>query len=232
MLSYKSFLIRLNEGLIKTFDIDKTIEILNNTLINMGWISIEKDMNTFSILLEELKNINGFDILFTSANNLGWFPSSYRLWKKNKTNTFAFRDINKFEDDIKKCDKILIYFESKFDIEIEKPNIAYHVFCDLNLNKIKKIGLIPKSLNKISSHPERIYMTKNIIDAIDIGNKLKKTNLLNDINNKYNNINYGIVEIDLSDIDVNCYMDSKYKNGFYVLSNISKNDLKFLDIVI
>ncbi|MCK9446709.1 hypothetical protein M0Q50_07610 [bacterium] len=232
MLSYKSFSIRLNEGLLKTFEIEPTIKILDNNLINMGWYSIKRDKNCFSILFDDLKSIHGFDILFTTANTLGWFPSSYRLYKKNKTNTFSFIDINKFENDIINCDKINIYFESKFDIKIKKPNVCYHVFCDLNLNKIKKIGLVPKSLNKMSSHPERIYMTNNIIDSIDIGNKLKNVNLMNDKTGKYNNINYGIVEVDLSNIDVECYKDPKYDKGFYILSNITYDKLTFLDIII
>lgn len=52
--------------------------------------------------------------------------------------------------------------ESKFDEVLKhKPNTIYHVTNINNLNKIKKIGLVPKSKNKKSHHLDRIYLTTN-----------------------------------------------------------------------
>jgi hypothetical protein len=231
MYNFKSFKLRLSEGLIKTTNISKSIEIIERNLVNMGSFTVNTNDNKFSIIFYDLKDKYGFDYILTICNNLGWFPSCFKVWMNDRTNVFSWKDLEFLISKIKKSDKVLLYFEAKFDKEISKPSLAYHVFCDLNLSKIKKFGLVPKSLNKITSHPERIYLSKTLEKSLEIGEKLKNINLFNDYN-KYKDINYGIVEIDLKNIDCKCFVDPNYPNGFYILNNIPSENLSFLSIKI
>jgi len=231
MINYKTFIIRLNEGLIKTIEIDKSIRIIERNLSEMGSFQIEKDNNKFSILFYDLKNIHGFDFIFSIINNLGWFPSSFKVWKSEKVNIFIWKNLESFISLVKDCEKVLVYFESSFDLVIQKPDFAYHTFCYLNLKNIREIGLVPKNLKKITSHPERIYLSMGIESVIDIGKKIKSRSIYNDYN-KYKDIDFGVIELNLKELDITCYKDPNYNQGFYILQNIPKEYIKIIDIII
>jgi len=192
----------LSEGLIMTHPINKSVDIIKKRFPNLN-ISIEKDGEIYiDGYMSELKN---YIPLF---NNLGYFISTY---------TINGRDwLKKLDDDIK---PLALYLEPKYDIKIsEIPNILYHSSPIKFRDKILKIGFIPKTGNKLSKHPDRIYLTDDINTAFYFGQNIKKEQ----------GEGFCIWQIDGKCI-VNLYSDINLReNGYYTLGNISPKCFKLI----
>lgn len=104
--------------------------------------------------------------------------------------------------------------------DIEKSDIFYHSTESKNIEKIQKIGLVPKSKNIRSSHPERIYLTKNI-KSIKSFIALRR--------DKDFSIKYTILEINTKDLDLKIYKDPNFKSGFFIYDNISPERIKIVE---
>lgn len=62
--------------------------------------------------------------------------------------------------------------------ETPTPALLYHATpLVIWETKIKEYGLSPKSKSILSTHPERVYFTRNVSDAIDMGRELAKQRL-------------------------------------------------------
>jgi len=112
--------------------------------------------------------------------------------------------------------EIKLRFEAKFDEEIiEKiPKILYHITPTQNVDKILKIGLVPKSRSKASYHPDRVYLSKGLEDIENLGEMFyQKTGIKNWTILK---INTDLVPGDY----LRLYTDPNYTSGFYTLNNI------------
>lgn len=136
---------KINEGLISSCETTKAKKVLLNRFPELN-ITIEG-----SILL--LQNFNSslfkYDVLI---NTLGYFISEITYDGINW--------LNKFELNNK---PLAINIEPKYDIKItEIPKILYHVSSDKHTKKIKEIGLISKSKNKLTNHPDRVYLTPDL----------------------------------------------------------------------
>jgi len=196
--------LNLKEGLIKTTNIGKTINLLRASF-DFGF-EYQRDDNTFEVTFHQI-NKNILDNFLKYVNNLGWFPSyistpAYKgKWRENT-----------YDDYLSK-----IRFEAKFDEEIvEKiPQILYHITPTQNVNKILKIGLVPKSRSKVSYHPERIYLGKSI-------GGIEK--LAPQMNLRTGDKNFTILKINTDLIPgeyLRLYTDPNYnKEAFYTLNNI------------
>ena len=85
-------------------------------------------------------------------NNLGYFISS----------VFIGDDKIEYKEDYLpniECDNIFI--EAKYDYEVKIPKLLFHTSPIIFKNKILKNGLTPKSGNKLSNHPNRIYLSNS-----------------------------------------------------------------------
>jgi len=196
--------LNLKEGLTKTTNIGKTIELLKKFSDNT--VDIERIKNTFEVTFLE-KNIDFLNKFLRNVNNLGWFPSyiitpTYKgRWEENKYNQHMS----------------VIKFESKFDEEIVEniPPILYHTTPTQNVNKILKIGLTPKSRSKLSYHPDRVFLGKSIEGLEKI---IPHMSFLS------GNKSYTILKITPNMIPgdyLRLYTDPNYpKEGFYTLNNI------------
>lgn len=108
-----------------------------------------------------------------------------------------------------------LYFEPKYSTEIEEknlPNIAYHVTDKKHLPKIKKQGLSPRHKDKLTKHPDRIYL---FIDKKNVKGLLDNPNF--EIDDPL------LLTIDISDFkkDNKFYIDPNLnEGGVYVLQNI------------
>ncbi len=248
---YDEYIQSLNEGLMMTHDIEKTVSIINNFFSQRNiFVRIEyiKRTSDFKIEFSITKNFDFFELmndLMKLNNNLGYFPSLIFFRKKKNLlqrilnkKTDIIRAISDNFNDIKinDYDLISICYESKYDRIIKNlPNDLFHVFDSNYEEKILKKGLIPLSKNKNSEHPQRIYLTLTIRDALDLQrifetkynqpSKILKISNLDykkykfyedprsgfdiDRNNKcvytYQNINPKNISI-LSDIDINDYI--------------------------
>lgn len=148
----------INEGLIKTWPLDKTVSILKSSKIECDKY---KDKNVFHVILEKNSPKN-LDQILTITNNLGWFPSYSYFISKNITKSSGKFDYDDIENNISNFDFIMIRFESKYDTIIEDiPKFLYHITPRETAIKILNLGLQPKNRSIISTHPERIYLGIN-----------------------------------------------------------------------
>ena len=150
----------LYEGLITSYPMQQTIKII----VRNGYktSSVDSINNTFVIKIEFYsKNscIEQVHELIKLGDRCGWTISEvrYNLERKN-VEEFLLNYTSK-------TNVLYLDFEAKYDIEIKDiPSHLYHVTPKENFNKIMKYGLIPKTENKMSSHPDRIYFLSEYTD--------------------------------------------------------------------
>jgi hypothetical protein len=207
--------LNLQEGLIKTTNVGKTIEILKKSFD----FEYFKKENTF---LVEIKKIDKpeLDKFLKYTNNLGWYP----LWLS--TSNYS----GKWNPKLFNYDRSEIIFEAKFDEEIVEniPSILYHITPTQNADKILKIGLVPKSRSKASYHPDRVYLGRSI-DGVE--------KLAPQMYQRTGDKNYTILKIDTEMVPggyLKLYTDPNYsKEAFYTLNNIPPQAIeKIKDITI
>jgi hypothetical protein len=194
LIIYEKFKIhKIVEGLIYTYPQQNSINIINKKYKELN-CNIEPDGEIYiEGYFKELKNY------LPIFNNLGYYISKLtsdgEKWEQEYTNDSK---------------PIALFLEPKYDIKIINiPNILYHATHNIYDKRIEKIGLIPKSKNKVSNHPDRIYLTDNLQIAITFG-KLQYGQ------------DYSIYKIDTNGLNINLYEDINLKNnGFYTLNNIS-----------
>ena len=125
-------------------------------------------------------------------------------------------------------DFIALSFEPKYDVEVTKiPKYVYHVTNSKAAPKILKMGLTPKTRNKLVAHPDRVYVAiddKNVDIFIDkmaqLDGAFKPTVLI--INTeKIPNVKFYI--------DPN-FLNSDWTSGaMYTVNNISPAAIKLRD---
>ena len=152
----------INEGLIKSFDYEIMVQKLQNLFSNK---QVDISFNHMGIRiftnrsdwnkqtwegLESLLNVGGYVIS-------RYFKDDILLVGKPSV-------IDIFKNDYRTIELVLI---KKFDIENQDglPEYLYHVTENNFLNKIRKNGLVPKSLSKMEQHPDRVYFFDKIEGA-------------------------------------------------------------------
>jgi hypothetical protein len=194
---------KLVEGLRMTHPVEKSLNIILRRFPELTG-NIEPDGEIF--LQGFFDTLKKYNPLF---NNLGYHIAKLtidgEIW------------IKEFDNNIK---PLAILLEAIFDIKIDPiPNPLYHTSSKKFANKISKNGIIPKSGNKLSKHPERIYLTDNLLTAKQFGTYIKETN----------KEEYNIYEINTKDLDINLYRDINLNNGgYYTLNTISPDRLKII----
>jgi len=202
--------LKLSEGLISTTPTKQTVKLLKRKFPDY-YIGIRRD-DDIEISAGRKEYVSDITQIIGICNQLGWFISFGT--KDNKDYNF---DENFAEQTF---DEIIIkpLFDTTKDIDI-KPSTLYHVTPEKHLNKIFKIGLIPKHEDKLSHHPDRIYVT----DELELAWGLKK---------QFERL-YGeeceILKISTRGLDIQLYSDvDSRQNGFYTLENIPP---KFISIL-
>jgi len=196
--------LNLTEGLIKTTNIGKTLNILEKKYSLKFIFSKSKNsfyIKTFSTDIDTLNNG-----IIKDANNLGWFPSYI------ETEEYT----GKWDEKYFKEGEIKLRFEAKFDEEIVEniPDTLYHITPTQNADKILKIGLVPKSRSKASYHPDRVYLSNDLDDIENLGEMFYQKTGIND---------WTILKIKTDMVPGNylkLYTDPNYKQGYYTLNNI------------
>lgn len=187
------------EGLIKTYQLDKSVDILKRKFpdcelnIDDNCIYIYGKMN-----YGNLKNL---------SNTLGYYIS---LLTQND------KEIS--EENLDQNEDYLASIEPKYDFKVtEKPRILYHVTFNKYLKRIFEFGLIPKSQNKLSKHTDRIHLFTDIDDAILFSKYLENT---------YNNPT-SILEIDTTELNNSFFSDINFRrSGIYTINNISPDHIR------
>jgi hypothetical protein len=192
----------ISEGLITTYPLEKSIQILKRRFNDYN-ISVGEDNEIY------IEGVINHDYTFALLNTLGYHITS--IIQNDKQ--------TKLEELLANQNYVLCA-EPKYDIKDIVPEIIFHATLSKYVNKINKIGIIPKSNNKISLHPDRIYFSIKIEDAIKFAEYLE---------NKYDTSS-AIVVVSTIDLDNNFYSDINFKySGVYTLNNISpKNIIKII----
>jgi hypothetical protein len=213
----------LSEGLECSYNPDTVIEQLYRwyeTILHIRKIFRKDDSKKIEILISNPLTKEKLQMFYRFLSQMGYYIASYKTKFPSKEDykwneeTFLNLDYTKLP--------IMIYIEAKYDCRatIESPKL-YHVCRQVNLEKILKIGLVPKSKEKISNHPERIYLSKYLKDA----ELIKKM-----FEDRYPNEIFCMLEISLKDIKnekMGFMEDPNFpKKGIYTYSNIPPNAIK------
>jgi hypothetical protein len=232
--NYKDFLTSIKEGLITTHNIYRYVDNLH---LQLKSFNIENkieiiDKYSYFITIFNPKCLLDSDAqssLLSTNNLLGYFPSYVFLYKKNTQNSFNF-DLKRILEQIAKLDilKIKMKFEGKYEDGLYKnniviPKLCYHLSPIDNESKIQKTGLIPKSKNKKSIHPERIYLFDDYTDYNILLANLK----MHDMKSFGYSRLYNLYEITMND-KIILHTDPSFTDGYYTYDNISPKDIKIL----
>ena len=204
--TYKEeYQLNLKEGLIKTTNIGKTINLLEKKYSSKFIFTRSKNsfyIKTFSTNIDAL--LNG---IIKDADALGWFPSFMET--EEYTGQWGKKYFKEGE--------IKLRFEAKFDEEVVEniPSILYHITPTQNVNKILNIGLVPKSRSKASYHPDRVYLGRSIRGMEKLAPQMYQ---------RTGDLNFTILKIDTNMVPggyLRLYTDPNYsKEAYYTLNNI------------
>ncbi len=199
----------LKEGLIYSQPQKITIDILKRKFSELD-IQIDDDSD-ISIVGMDHKLSKYVPLI----NNLGYFISSAFIGSDNISFT---------EETIGNIKVDEIFIEPKYDYQVDNPKVLYHTSPLKFKEKILKSGLSPRSGNKLSNHPDRIYLTDSFNKCIRFGEYL----VMNNHESEYYKNGYCIYEISGDSIN-KLYSDINFREGgFYTLDNISSDKIKLL----
>ena len=122
----------------------------------------------------------------------------------------------------------MLIFEKKYqkplkNNDIEVPNILYHITQKCYVTKIKQKGLIPKSGNKLSEHPERIYFLTSKPREDILWRIAKQIFIQNDSNEYVERNAMVLLTIDITKVKnkLKFYSDPNADECVYTYDNIS-----------
>ena len=219
----------IKEGLIFTHNIEKYKSSLE---IYLNAIGVENKITIISKMLYELEILNSSKlnnkdlkhIVEYNQNLLGYYPSYIFITNENNINN-SFKFDKKYLSN--KYILIKIIFEAKYEDGLYKnditiPKILYHLSPIEKKEKISKNGLSPRTGNRQTNHPERIYLFPKFNDYNEILNFLKRNDKKNDINR-----NYTLYEVEMDESYI-LHSDPNYINGYYTTEYISPYNLKII----
>lgn len=206
--TYEDFLFHLQEGLLNTYDINFSVKRVRTLL---GWYKIKKcqivineESNDFQLYIDEKINSDFIESLHKLLVSFGYFISII-IYNKNEKLIYNLDDALKLD-----FDNITDYYfqiERHFDKKIKYNGILFHVTLKNKLEKIKSIGLCPKSGQKTLAHPSRIYLSYN---RSQVDEMLK-------LLHNYKKEEYAIIQLRVENLEI--YNDPN-STGCYTLDNI------------
>ena len=204
------------EGLIASAPLSKAKYIMQRNFSIIDEVSgvDSEDNGILRVNIVKKLNEKSLNYILKMGDMLGYYPAGYG-------NNFEYHKFDKdvilnIEDGL----KYQIYFEAKYDKIVSINKDLYHVTTKKKLDKIQKIGLTPKSMSKISEHPDRIYLAINKNGADFIKNQLEQ----------YNESELIVLKIDITKLQNHKFMkDPNYNVGVYTYQNIPPNAIEVVD---
>ncbi len=232
---YKEFVELLKEGLIKTHPVQIAINHIDSILMFSGldvkYKTIKISYLVFEVQLlynENIKDCFLENMIGLIKNLNGYFVSSVCVVYNDKKRKLI--RVKELTDAFLKNNVYLIVlrFEAKYEDgaytnNIICPDKLYHI-TNGNIERIKKIGLYSKSCNKLSDHPERIYLCVNSNDCMRLLKMFKNYDTQNNKEIKP----YYLLEINSSVSKFVLHTDPNFKEGFFTYDNIRPNDIKVI----
>ena len=206
----------LNEGLIKTYPVFDTINMITHHYHLYGGLERNVSVMTndyVNFIIRVRLNIK-WACYWTMREDIvktmevcGWYPAE-QLFDKS-------------------AQEVIFSFEPKYPETITlapDANFVYHASPEKYLDKILTNGLVPKSKNAILKYPDRIYLTTDFENACIMARRLESTNRKTEgvPNNRY--VVYAI-ERDKLPQSLNFYPDQQYAGVVWTYDNISPSAL-------
>jgi hypothetical protein len=241
---FSDFLNKINEGLIKTYDINDTIRLVETEMNLMSCYDFNisaSDNNTISLILNKFNIMDNINLKFNHINSMminryGWFPSRMKMENISGMKNELSYDEYFLIKNKKHLRTIEIIYESKFDIEItNKPIFLYHLSIQSYKNNILKYGLIPKTKSKLSKHLDRIYVCdsidncKKLIPRMKVYYDLLSDEELSQGKKPKRNSKWIIFKIDISNLNVKLYKDPNYPHGYFIIENIPNKNVILIE---
>lgn len=209
----------LTEGLIRTYPREKTInyikDLFNLTYEEIYPIDAENGMEQIGIRVPIVgDNFNKIEKAFNLCGYYLGHPKKSML-EKNKIYELQFE--KKFDGNIA-------------DVLRKKEKYIYHITPSYNAEKIKQIGLTPKSRNSLFDYPDRSYFI--IGSAYGIIPYVAR--MLNDnLENQKNQGKFAAIRFNLEKIKKNTrfFFDPNAKYSIYTYENISPNAIDGIEEV-
>lgn len=206
----------LNEGLITTYPIKKTVEYVKKYFkLEDKQINIIKNYNDIECIQIIIPNINNnVNMVVRSLRMCGYFLAYPKL------------------ENLVENEWVVLQFEPKHQKDItnklkKEESILYHITPLYNYKSIKHIGLSPKTKNTLFDYPDRVYFIRGSAG-------IKKTlmigwALFNNNQSKGNDGNYIVLKIELKDLpkNISFYYDSNFEYGVYTPDNIHPSFLTY-----
>lgn len=212
----------VNEGLIKTYPIEKTVSYIKKYFgFDDRQIRIEK--NTGKILVNIPNIENNAKELEKKMKYCGYFlsyPSEDEIVKnKHRWMWFNFEPLHQ-EDNTREI--------------MNNYSILFHLTPKYNIEKIKRFGLSPRSKNTFLRFPHRIYFiypnfaNEDLFEEeiFEIGQRLSDEN-----KSVANNGEYCLVTVDLNKVgdNVRLYFDVNYEYGCFTTDYIKPEAIINID---
>jgi hypothetical protein len=219
---FREFSGNLYEGLIMSYPLSffnkKVGRYLSSCNVKYK-IDADKVFNTLALSLSS-ESVHVIEVINNYANVCGYFLA---LIECNGKYYKSLKDVDIVKD-------FTLFYESKFDEIVSNiPTVIYHVTLTKYVEKIKKIGLIPKSKSKQSFHSDRIYCAISLKGAESICQEFK----INDLANRKKQ-NYTILKISTKNLknkfmkDPNSTLLDGEILGIYTHENILPNNITIL----
>lgn len=226
----------LKEGLLFSYPLPLVIKLIDN-LKYFQCHSIRPNFNIFSdnMSINVEVTTNNDAALFKSdienfihiLNVSGYYiAGSYSLStslldKQKMTNAEYLYNIFTANNSLN--DNIIIILEPLYDPEIDIHSIngpLYHITGNVYIEKIKKIGLCPKSKNKKTLHPDRVYLSPSKEYAISLAELLHEFGA---------NTMLEISTDGMTSPRYRFFEDPNTEMGIYTYSNIPPEKIKIIE---
>jgi len=227
--SFSDYINQIQEGLIKTYDIDLVIQqsYRNLSVIKLPITLSKLPNNTIKLVIQNFNLAINIEEIFKVLNSnfinlFGWFPSYMEMVNlAGMTHQKPYSE-KYLIDTYSYLSSISIIYESTFDLESNIPPKLYHLSIQEYEGKISSYGLSPKSKSKMSIHDGRIYVCKDPNDCLNlIPNFTMWYYGKEKVNRKWI-----IWEIETQNIK-KLYQDPNFINrGYYFLDNIPPHQIK------
>jgi len=126
---------------------------------------------SIKVLLEPEDFDRAKDILGLMGK-FGWYPSGWV--DRNRDGQEPGKSSEDIPKILEKGNQVVVLFEPHYNSSQEIEPVYYHITPELYVDKIDKIGLTPKTHNKIAFHPGRIYLLR----TVDVGDVVSIAQLL------------------------------------------------------
>jgi len=182
--------IYINFGKVENFKKQITVQEFNNLMKlvqNLGWY-----FAAFTDIADHYCSFSPFDIKYINDYIINRdinkiikekeLSIEKELQKSNpdESRIEGYRDsLEKLNRGINEKNHIAFQIEPKYGRRggyRRNQRSFYHVSNSIHDLKIQKIGLVPKAKNKMSVHPERIYLVDNMDDALTMASYFKAEN--------------------------------------------------------